>query len=104
MYIENIQNNKPDEPSAQSLSACLDNKNKGGIRNMEYYFCDNINNKANRHLIIQHSVKELTLLNLIKRRKLNGTVGYLIVEVNKAAEKDLDKQLKKYRIEKIILS
>ncbi len=103
MYLERINYNGPDKPSVQSLSACLEDKNKGGIRNMEYFFCDNINNKINRKLITQHGVKESTLLNIINKRKLKGVVGYFIVEAKKEVEKDLDKQLKKYGVEKIVL-
>lgn len=104
MYIENIRNNNPNETSVQSLSACLDNKTADKIRTMEYFFCDNINDKVNRNLIIQKGVKDSVILSLIKQRKISGTVGYLIVEVNKTAERDLDKELRGYGIEKIVLN
>lgn len=110
MYLENM-NNALDEASAQSLSVCLNKKNqilfniiKGEIKNMEYFFCDNINNKINCKLIIQHGVKESLLLNIINKGKLRGAVGYLIVEVDKPVEKDLDKELRGYGIEKIVLN
>lgn len=109
MYLENM-NNALDEACAQSLSVCLNKKNqmllniiKGEIRNMEYFFCDNINNKINRKLITQHGVKQSLLLNIIDKGKLRGAVGYLIVDVDKPAEKDLDRELRGYGIEKIVL-
>ncbi len=104
MYIEKINYNEPDKASAQSLAACADT-DIGKKGNMEYFFCDNINNKINRKLIAQHGVKESLILNLIRRKKLNGVVGYLVVEVNKEAEGRLDKQLKLGEgIEKIVLN
>jgi len=103
MYVEDIQNNKIDESSVKSLSACIDNLN-GKIKKMEYYFCDDIHNKINRKLITQHGADEAAILNLAKRWKMIGPVGYLVVEADKEAEEYLDKQLKSEDgIEKIIL-
>jgi len=104
MYIEDIQNNKIDEPSTKSLARCISDKDTGRIKKMEYYFCDDIHNKINRKLITQHGADEAAILNLAKRWKMIGPVGYLVVEADKEAEEYLDKQLKSEDgIEKIIL-
>lgn len=101
IYIEKIGNSNPDEPSSKSFAACL---NISGITNMEYYFAEDISNEMHRDILIKRGVKESILLNLIKRNKLRGSVGCVIVEANKKTEMDLDKRLKRYRIEKIVLS
>ncbi len=104
MYIENLQDNRIDEPATKSLAVCLNNKDTGRIKKMEYYFCDDIHNKINRKLITQHGADETAILNLAKRWKMIGPVGYLVVEADKEAEEYFDKQLKAGEgIEKIIL-
>ena len=99
--MEKIGNSNPDEPSSKSFAACLD---IGGITNLEYYFSDDIRNEMHRNILIKRGVKESTLLNLIKRNKLRGSMGCVIVEANKKTEMDLDRRLNGYRIEKIVLS